>query len=736
MTAAQEKGQGALRRYGKKLAIAGGCALLALALKTYADIQPIGDSLRGIISDAQMVQVVDRTGVPLTISYQNRWNTYDNLPLYRVPDFLRRAFILSEDKQFYQHGGSDWSARLGALWQNIKSGHTVRGASTITEQVVRMINPRPRTVWSKWIETFEAAQLERHFSKADILEFYMNQLPYAANRRGVVQAARYYFNRDLSTLSHKEMLALVVLARAPSSFDLYRHPQRIAPAIDRLTEGLAAEGLMHGEEAAEIKAQEFILSPPEAPIQAAHFVNFVRQNAPSRMGRGSHFLQTTLDGALQRRVQQILDERVKALSKHSLNNAAALIIDHTTGEILAWVVAGAGDIDTPGNQIDAVLAPRQPGSALKPFLYAMALERGWSPATILEDSPLAEAVGSGLHRYKNYSNTFYGKITLREALANSLNIPAVRTIQHVGPEPYLALLHQLGFASLDRGAEVYDDGLALGNGEVTLYELVQGYAVLAHRGIAQPLTFLLADDLSRPAKRLLSEEATSLIAHILSDPWARRLEFGSNSLLNFPVQTAAKTGTSTDYHDAWAVGFNYRYAVGIWMGNLDRTPTDGVTGSRGPALALRSIFAQLNRNTVTKPLFLSPKLVQQDICLNPDEEAEAPCFTRTEYFIAGTEPGVKKKQTPETITLMRPTDGLQIALDPRIPADRQKFEFYIAGVKPGDRVDWIVNGVQLAQTDQGKYLWDLARGHYRLKAVVHRPDVGAQITPEVLFAVK
>ena len=730
-----------LKRVLKVSAGASAILVLAVAIKTYIDIQPINKSLTSIISDAQTVQVVDRNGQPLSISYQNRWNTYDNLPLHRIPDFLQQAFIFSEDKQFYQHTGIDWPARLGALWQNMRSGHTVRGASTITEQVVRMINPRPRSLWSKWIETFEAASLESHFSKADILEFYFNQVPYASNRRGVLQAARHYFNRDLSTLSHKEMLALVVLARAPSSFDLYRDPKKTASAINRLAELMADNALMTGADVAEVKSQDFVLTPPGAPIKAAHFVNFVRQNAPAYATDGNRLIQTTLDGNLQRTVQQIIDERVKSLDRKKLHNAAVLVADHTTGEILAWVVAGADNETTPGNQIDAVMAPRQPGSALKPFLYTMAMEQGWTPITIIDDSPLSEAIGTGLHRYKNYSNTYYGKITLREALANSLNIPAVRTIQHIGPDRYLTALRNLGFESLDRGAEIYDEGLALGNGEVTLLELVRGYAALGNKGIYQPLNFLLDGNQPRDKKRIFSEEATSLIGNILSDPWARRLEFSNNSILNMPVQTAVKTGTSTDYRDAWAVGFNYRYVVGIWMGNLDRSPTDGVTGSTGPALALRSIFSQLNQYQETKPLFLSPKLVKQEVCLiaenKPSDDNNGACLTRTEYFIKGTEQGTKKADTEVAAPiLMSPTEGLQIAIDPRIPQQRQKFEFYIAGLKPTDRVEWFMNGRSLAYTDKGKYLWDLARGKHKLRAIVSRSEADSITVPEVSFIVK
>lgn len=715
------------------LGIAGVLCVL-ISVRTAMDVMPLRTSLRSLLSDAQIVQVTDRNGYPLTVSYQNRWNTYDNVPLSHIPDFLKTAFILSEDKRFYDHHGVDWRARMGALWQNVKSGHTVRGASTITEQVVRMIHPRPRTLWSKWIEGVEAWDLERHFSKADILEFYLNQVPYASNRRGVVQAANYYFDRDLSTLSHKEMLALVVLARAPSSFDLYKNASKIKRSINRLAGILAQQGYITSEEFTSLKSQEFMLGLPQPPVNAAHFVRYLRNHL---MPAASHtMLRTTLDGKLQRKVQQILDERVKALQKKSLHNAAALVVDHTTGEILAWVVAGANnDSNIPSYQIDAVTIPRQPGSALKPFLYTLALEKGWTPVTMIKDSPFAEAIGSGLHHFRNYSNIYYGNITLREALANSLNIPALRTIGYVGKKHYLNILHKLGFESLDRGVDIYDEGLALGDGEVTLLELVQGYTALANRGIFRPLTLLMQQNSMDAPVQVFSEAATSLIGNILSDSWARRLEFGNNSVLNLPVQTAAKTGTSTDYRDAWAVGFNYRYVVGLWMGNLDHSPTNGVTGSTGPALALRSIFAELNQFEKTSPLFLSPQLVQQDVCIKTYDTSNA-CFFRTEYFMKGTE----TKNTNEVsrhlpVTLVSPTDGLQLAFDPRIPAAKQKFSFRVSGVEENAHVDWVVNGKSVAQTDGNEYLWPLQRGSYSAYAIVKK---AGQIirTEDIHFLVK
>jgi penicillin-binding protein 1C len=679
-------------------------------------------SFKKVITDINTLPIVDRNGEPLTITYQNKWNSCESLKLYQIPLLLRQAFVISEDKRFYNHQGIDWYARLGAILQNIKSGKKLRGASTISEQVIRMLHTRPRTLWSKWIEGFEAVALENKFLKNDILEFYLNQIPYASNRKGISQAARFYFNRSILSLNKKEILALVVLARAPSSYDLY-HPNgeaKIEKLINRLGNNLYHQGIFSIEDLEQVKSTKLELAKPRDPVNAFHFAHFIKNNFNSKeLTRNTIKLRTTLDAAIQGKVQGIIDSRLKSLRKKLVNNAAALVVDHKTGEIITWVVAGATVKDKekklPGSKIDAVTTLRQPGSSQKAFLYALALELKWTPVTQIDDLPLYEAVGNGLHRFKNYSNIFYGKVSLREALANSLNIPAIHTIRFTGVERYIETLHQLGFKHLTRGAEIYDEGLALGNGEITLFELVQAYAAIANQGMFRPLKYVLESNANDTQKRVFSAESASIIANILSDPWARRHEFGLHSILNLPVQTAVKTGTSTDYRDAWAVGFNSRYVVGVWMGNLDRKPTNGVSGASGPALAMRSIFSELNRNIYTAPLYLSPKLIKQEICTG-----ELSCMTRTEYFIAGTEASyTTMTKIKKNIELIRPTNGLQIALDPRIPMQLQKIQFELKGIDENYQVKWLMNNQYLSTTQEGKFLWQLKKGNFKLKTQIY-----------------
>jgi penicillin-binding protein 1C len=715
-------------------------ALIAFTWKTSSDLLPLPDSMTLDASNLRKVQVLDRNTIPLTVTYQNRWNIHDHVPLHGIPPFLQQAFVVSEDRRFFQHRGVDWKARFHALFQNIQALRPVRGASTITEQVIRMWHPRARTVWSRWLEGLEAARLEQRVSKADILEFYLNQVPYADQRRGVVQAARYYFDRDLDTLSLSEMLALVVMVRAPGRMDLQRGTDAVREPIRRLARRLLEWGFVDAGQYEQIHRENFEIRTAELPIRASHFVHHIYRWNPHPDSRARGRLRTTLDASLQYGVQKILDNRLEDLRGRRVNNGAVLVVDHQSHEVLAWVNGGAGTNDLPDSWIDAVTTSRQPGSTLKPFLYALALEKGWTAATLVDDLPLAKPVGLGLHTYHNYSRTHYGPVRMRIALGNSLNIPAVRAIQFVGVESFLQKLHDLGIHSLREHPHTYGDGLALGNGEITLLELVRAYATLAAHGAYHPLKLLVDDDpVQGSGHRAFSPEVSSLIANILSDPDARKLEFGHGSLLRCPVQTAVKTGTSSDYRDAWAIGFNDRYTVGVWMGNLDQTATDGITGSTGPALVLRSVFAELDRHRDTRPLYLNPRLIKVEICRDTGFLADGDCPTCSEWFLPGTEPDPTRPRPTEmtSIRLRRPTNGLHLAMDPRIPDDQEAFLFELTEAPEGARVDWFVDDMLVAKTSSGLYVWPLERGtHWAWARVWLEGSPEAVETPTACFIVK
>lgn len=728
-----------------------------LMVRTGESLLPIPDRLTPGVHDLKKVQVLDRNGTPLSVTYQNRLNFHDFSPLHAMPPLLVDAFLESEDRRFFRHNGVDWVARIHAAVQNALALRVVRGASTISEQVIRMLHPRPRTIWSRWIEGVEAQRLERRFSKAEILEFYLNQVPYAHQRRGVNQAARFYFDRDSDSLSVAEVLALAVLVRAPGRMALRKQGGELERGVVNLASRMKARGLLSEEEYR--SALEFKWSPaaPALPVEAGHFVQTIcGADFSGNQNRGAQVV-TTLDGALQGRVQKMLDTRLRDLSTVGALDGAVLVVDHLKDEVLAWVNGGGLSSALPGGWIDAVLAPRQPGSTLKPFLYALALESGWTAATLIEDAPLVEPVGTGLHSFRNYSRTHYGLLRLREALGNSLNVPAVHAIQFTGQGRFLETLHQLGFDSLNRPAEHYGDGLALGDGEVSLLELVQAYAVLGRQGEWRPLRVVLDDAGHRhPARRIFQEETAALIGDILSDPQARRLEFGDGHLLRFPVQTAVKTGTSSDHRDAWAMGYSHRYTVGVWMGNLERKPTRGITGARGPGLVLRGVFAELNRSGNSRPLSSSSRLIPVMICRESGLLAGPCCPAIREHFkretvptsqcmlhgVVSTQEGASRSSRAEKeaeIAMLQPTRDLQLRMDPHIPDELEAFPFLLPQDPATQKVEWTVDGVIVGQTGPGehRFVWKLVRGAHLAHARIWKASsYGPEETPVVPFVVK
>lgn len=683
-----------LRRNLKKIIPAAAGIVLAAAAVVFAHTGDLPESFDRLTARADKIQFLDRSGIPLNASYLNYWNVHDTLRLYETPPLLVKMFVAAEDRNFYSHSGVDWRARAAALFQNIKAGKIVRGASSLSEQVVRMIIPRPRTFFSKIVEGIDAVRLERRFSKNDILEFYLNQVPYAANRRGVKQAALFYFSKTPDRLSLRETAALVVLVRAPSSFDLYGSADKINGLIDRQLRAFAEQNIISKTELQAALKEKINLSAPELNVAAPHFLEYVRSlDLPA--GRA---VETTLDAFLQKKVAALARQRLKDLRYRHVSNAAVLVIERETGNILAWAVESS-DKDTAA--VNAVLAPRQPASAQKPLLYALALTKGMTAATKIKDAPFARAVGSGVHHFKNYSRSYYGDVTVRQALGNSLNIPALKTIEFVGIKTYFGFLQRLGFSHFEKNADFYREGLALGNAEVTLLELSRAYLMLAGGGVLKPLRAFKEQD-GEKEKRMLPETAATLIGNILSDPLARQLEFGADSILNFPVQTAVKTGTSTDYRDAWAMGYNADFVAGVWLGNLTYEPMLDVTGASGPALLLRSVFTELNKIKNSGPLPLSARLEKRTI------------GEKTEYF----DPDVVETAffEPDAPVIVSPADGVMLAVDPRVPKQHQSYPFSVSFLPEGAGIVWFVDEKPQPAAREETFFWRPEKGSHTVRA--------------------
>jgi penicillin-binding protein 1C len=521
--------------------------------------------------------------------------------------------------------------------------------------------------------------------------------------------------------------------------DLRRNAPRARWAVEQLANRLRQRGELTATQSDQIRAEPWVLNDSVAALEASHFVSHVLGGP--RTGPIRAQIRTTLEPHVQITAQKILDGALAGLARRHVHDGALLVIDHRHNEILGWVIgratSGHSATDRSGLGYDTVLTPRQPGSTMKPLLYALALERGWTAATMIDDAELSESIGGGQHTFHNYSHRHYGLLRLREVLGNSLNIPAVKTLKFVGEDAFLERLHLMGVSSLTQHPQFYGDGLALGNGEVSLYEMAQAYTVLAREGRFKALTLLADDATPRPEVNVFTPAIATLIGNILADPDARMLEFGRG--LQFPVETAIKTGTSTDYRDAWAIAFDYRHTIAVWMGNLDGSAMDGVTGAAGPAMVLRSLFSELNHNQDTRPLTLSRDLVLARICRRDGLLADDVCESTEEWFLPGTLP--PQTHTPKTASrpqyrLLQPTAGLQVAHDPRIPTEFEALPMEIAPVPGLHRVDWYVDGKLASSTTRVSYPWPLEHGTHSVHAEVWtEASADAHVTEEIRFYV-
>lgn len=638
-------------------------------------LTPLPDSLTGTGNDR--ILFFDKNGNPLNTVVTDGLNVFDTLESHEIPDVVKRLFVAAEDKDFYTHRGVDVRAVAAAVWQNASAGRIVRGASTVSEQAVRLMAPRPRTLFSKIMEGIDALRLERRFSKDDILTFYLNQVPYAANRRGIKQAARYYFGKTPDRLSLRETTALAVLVRAPSAFDLYRNPERLEKRVSAQLAAFAEKGLISPAERAAADADRLRVKEPEETTDAAAFLRFAGKN------KKGGTVRTTLDSALQRHVQRLARQRLEDLRDRLVSNAAVIVLERKTGNVLAWV---SESTDETTVKIDALLTPRQPASVQKPLLYALALEKGMTDTTEVVDEPLIRAVGTGTHRFKNYSRRHYGRLTLRQALANSLNIPAVKVIEAVSVPAYYDFLRRTGVSTLTKSPDFYREGLALGNAEIPPYEIARAWLMLANGGVLKNIRANKDDPFEE--RRLLSEKTAATIGDILADPLARQLEFDTDGVLNFPVRTAVKTGTSTGYRDAWAFGYSYDFLVGVWIGNLTYRPMRDVTGASGAAPLLRSVFSRLARAKATGVL----------------------------PFVASSAPSGKTKTENDAPVILQPQNGTTLAVDPRLPNDVQAYKFELSALPDGAEAIWFVDGKRVG-TGQN-FFWSPVRGEHSVSAEV------------------
>jgi penicillin-binding protein 1C len=559
---------------------------LAAAGAIYIRVGPLPAGLLDL-RDAESTTIVDRNGQLL---YESRsadggrtsWMHADSLPQNLVD-----ATLAAEDRRFFRHPGIDPIAVVRASARNLRHRRWLEGGSTITQQVAKLLLARedpaaPRGFGTKLREGIIALRLEHRLSKREILALYLNLAPYGNQLAGADRASQGYFGHDASLLTPAQAAFLAALPQRPSTYNPYRDPDSARRRQQRVIAQMRSSGALDATAADVALHERLALAPESTTFLAPHFVaRVLEQTRPEHPRR----VVTTLDVALQREVAGIIRAARPTLEQHVAHNVAVAVLDNATGGWLAWEGSGNYDDVERGGRIDGVITPRQPGSALKPFTYALAFEEGESPATVLPDVPSFFATGQDgvVYSPRNYDNRFHGPLLARTALAGSQNVPAVALAARVGVANLLRFLRSAGLSTFDKTSTYYGVGVTLGDAEVRLAELVAAYSTFARGGTAIAPT-MLRRDIPPEARILISPRTAFWITDVLSDADARAYAFGRGGSLEFPFAVAAKTGTSQGYHDNWTIGYTRDVTVGVWVGNFNRQPlinSSGVTGA-GP----------------------------------------------------------------------------------------------------------------------------------------------------------
>lgn len=602
---------------------------------------PLPESARPSGVEASLC-VTDRSGNLLREIYPE--GRSHPVGLEQVNPTVLDALIATEDRRFYRHIGVDPLAMLRAVIQNVRSGRIISGGSTLTMQVARTLRGQTgRGLGAKFMEIHLAFRLELRLSKDEILTLWLNRVPFGNRAYGIEAAAQTYFGKGAVDLTVGEAALLVGLPQSPSMLDPFRYPERALDRRRRVLGALVSQGQISVTEFDELANEPIGLIEPQRAFFAPHFVELIAAQAPGHATE----VRTTLVFEIQQSVESIMRSHLRGLRRSHVTAAAMIVLDNRTGDILAYV--GSPDFwdERIHGQVDGVQALRQPGSALKPFLYASALDDGrWTAASIIPDLELQVLEAGGAFNPENYDQRFHGPVSLRQALASSLNVPMVRVAQALGPNAMLATLHDAGFTSLNRSADHYGVGLALGNGEVRLMELARAYAGFARSGNLPPVratqwTVTTSGDTlhtpNLPGQDMgISRESIAIITDILQDDQARAIGFGRGGPLEFPFAVAVKTGTTKDYRDNWAVGYTPAYTVAVWVGNFDGASMQRVTGTLGAAPMLHDVITFLgSRGTFSRPTTLQ----RAEICAASGLIPGAHCHARhVEWFASGTAP--------------------------------------------------------------------------------------------------
>ncbi len=606
-------------------------------------------------------KIYDRNGELLYDIFANQKRT--PVELKDIPQHLRNATIAIEDKNFYQHGGFDPTGIFRALY-NIVIHRRLQGGSTLTQQLVKnVLLTSQRTIPRKLKEFILAVQIEKKYSKDQILQMYLNEAPYGGTAWGVEEAAETYFNKNVSELNLIESAILAGLPQRPSVYSPFSDsPQAYIARTQQVLRRMREDGYITSEQEEEAVKQldKVEFAAEGSNFKAPHFVMYVKKQLEERYGQsvvegGGLRVYTTLDLDIQEAAQEAVTEEIAKVESVHITNGAAVVMDPNNGEILAMV--GSKNYNDPNydGKVNVTLSLRQPGSAIKPVTYLTALKKGYTASTLLMDTPTTFPGGIGQPDYKpvNYDGQFHGPLQLRFALGNSINVPAVKMLAQVGLKDMLQTGYELGLSTLEPTTDNlkrFGLSVTLGGGEVRLLELVEAYSAFANGGLkVEPISILkvtdkddkvLFEQKTTQGRRVITEPQAFLISHILSDNNARLLTFGVNSALNIAGRTVAvKTGTTNDKRDNWTVGWTPQVIAGVWVGNNDNSPMKEVaSGISGAAPIWRRVIQAALADKSNISFKVPDGIVTAEVDQVSGYRAHDGYSSRVEYFIKGTEP--------------------------------------------------------------------------------------------------
>ena len=738
-----------------RTALAAAC--LAACLGAHAAI-PSFDQVRASTRSSETV-LLDRHGVPVqSVRTELHARRGAWVPLAQISPALRAAAIASEDQRFLQHSGVDWSAVAGAAIGRTNPGGT-RGASTITMQLAGLLDPDlaltrgGRSVGTKIEQAAAALRMERTWSKDQILEAWLNLVPFRGEQVGVAAMSQALFQKAPSGLNAEESAIAAALLRAPNAAPAIVG-QRACGVLKVQGRGDACATAQGFAELTLARASTASSDPGEqlAPHFARQLLKTLGKAPPPAM------LRTTLDAGTQRRARDALRQQLAELRDRDVEDGAVIVLDNATGDVLAWV-GSSGDLSQAA-AVDAVVAPRQAGSTLKPFLYEQAIEQRWlTAASVLDDAPTRLQTPSGLYIPQNYDHDFKGPVTVRTALGSSLNVPAVRTAVMVSPDRFARRLVALGLP-IRKPGDFYGYSIALGSPEVTLLSLANAYRALANGGVASAPRLQPSTD-TAPGTRVMQAAPSFIVADILADNGARVPTFGLDNALATRYWSAVKTGTSKDMRDNWCVGFSARYTVGVWVGNASGAPMHAVSGVSGAAPVWRIVMDALQRSDVAaehpgriglaavhapaaallKTAYVVPANAAASMQTNGplppagvvaqavtfDGQVEAP---RTEWFLEGTQTARITPASPAGTAarlIASPDDKSIIALDPDIPPAVQRLRF--EAVAQASTAAWRLDGKRLGAARP--LPWSPWPGHHVLELVDGKGAVLDAVTFDV-----